>query len=195
STYLWSDGSTNSTKNVNESGIYEVEVTNDCGSQVVETTVTFATLPANVQIEAKATSCSSYLLSFNTNRKDIKYLWQEHKEDSLLKVNKTGWYKWEISTTCGSKTDSVFIEIKDFSNIILPNIITPNGDQKNDKFVIDERLQNAALSIFNRYGKLVYKNPQYLNDWNSGNLNSGNYFYLITLECGDVFKGWVEVRK
>jgi gliding motility-associated-like protein len=195
STYLWSDGSTNSTKTVIESGIYEVEITNACGSQLFETVVTFESSPEGVSIESEASSCSSYILSFTSNRKDIKYLWQGDIKDSFLTVDKTGWYKLQISNACGSKTDSVFIEVKDFSDIVLPNIITPNGDQKNDKFVIDESLQRAAILIYNRYGKLVYQNPRYLNEWGSGNLISGNYFYQITLDCGDIFKGWVEVRK
>jgi len=195
SSYLWSDGSTNRYLIVKESGIYEVKVTNSCGSQVFTTEVSLEYPPQQIDFVTKPITCASYSLSLSNHNESLDYYWQDGTEDSIFTAKETGWYKLNISNNCGSKTDSVFVEIKDLSNIILPNIITPNGDQKNDKFVIDERLQQAAISIYNRYGKLVYQNPRYLNEWDSGNLNSGNYFYQITLNCGDIFKGWIEVRK
>ncbi|MGM0581228.1 MAG: gliding motility-associated C-terminal domain-containing protein [Bacteroidota bacterium] len=195
SRYLWSDGSTNPSLTVNKSGKYEVNVTNSCGSKKYSTIINFQFSPSDVKIEAEPVSCDSYTLSLNRYQKGIKYTWQDTVEDTVYFAKKTDWYKLKASNDCGTKTDSVYVEIPKLSNIIIPNIITPNNDQKNDKFEIDERLQNASISIFNRYGRLVYQNPRYLNDWDSENLNSGHYFYQITLDCGDIYKGWVEVRK
>lgn len=195
SSYLWSNGSTNSTLIVTESGEYEVEITNACGSRKFKTEVLFQYPPQEIDIQVEAKSCVSYSLQSKNYNKNYTYFWQENNEDSVFNATESGWYRLTAQNECGSKTDSVYVEIEDFSDISLPNIITPNGDKKNDKFVIDERLQNATISIYNRYGKLVYQNPRYLNDWDSGNLNSGNYFYQITLECGDTFKGWIAVRK
>lgn len=194
STYLWSDGSTNPRLSITESGKYEVEITNACGSKTFSTQVVFQYPPETI-IEINPTSCDSYILIPKNVEEDIIYLWENDIADSVFIAEESGWYSLTASNQCGSKTDSIYVEIQDFSNLVLPNIITPNDDEKNDVFIIDERLQNNAISIYNRYGKLVYQNPRYLNDWDSGNLNSGHYFYQITLECGDVFKGWLEVRK
>lgn len=195
STYLWSDGSVNSSLTVNKSGTYEVEITNSCGSKKFKVDVKFESHPNDIKIEIEPNSCDSYLLQPKNYNKRYNYLWQGHTTDSIYTVTKTGWYKLIASNDCGTKTDSIFIEIKNYTEILLPNVITPNNDKKNDKFVIDERLQGAEISIYNRYGKLVYQNPRYLNDWDSGNLNSGHYFYQITLDCGDYYKGWIEVIK
>jgi gliding motility-associated-like protein len=67
------------------------------------------------------------------------------------------------------------------------NIITPNGDGKNDTFHIDniEHYPNAELTIFNRWGKKVYQTREYMNNW--GGLHNGQilpnstYYYVLEL--------------
>ncbi|WP_164969577.1 gliding motility-associated C-terminal domain-containing protein [Aquirufa rosea] len=74
---------------------------------------------------------------------------------------------------------------------IIPQGITPNGDGKNDKLVIEgiTGLKNK-LSIFNRWGNLVFEKENYSNDWGGEYLTSdsssdskllpdGIYYYVI----------------
>lgn len=56
--------------------------------------------------------------------------------------------------------------------LIIPNVITPNGDGYNDRFVIQGLSDNSSLKIFDRYGKLVYENDNYQNDWDGSDLNN-----------------------
>lgn len=68
--------------------------------------------------------------------------------------------------------------------VIIPNIITPNGDGNNDSFYIQGIRPNAQLLIYNRWGVLVYSSANYQNDW-MGKLNNGEdvadgvYFYVL----------------
>lgn len=75
---------------------------------------------------------------------------------------------------------------------LIPNAISPNGDGKNDTFVI--AIPNASLNVYNRWGKLDYENARYDNSWGTG-VSSGTYFYELKLTNGELCKGWIEVFK
>ena len=85
--------------------------------------------------------------------------------------------------------------------------ITPNGDGKNDSWIIDniELFPENKVQIFNRWGNQVWSGDNYDNDevvWNgnSGNKDSGialadaTYFYVAEV-AGTIYKGWVELTK
>ncbi len=79
----------------------------------------------------------------------------------------------------------------------IPNIITPNNDKLNDKFVL-QGLNPASfeLQIFNRWGSLIYKAESYADDWDAKGNSAGMYYYLLrNSETGQTFKGWLEVVK
>ena len=71
----------------------------------------------------------------------------------------------------------------------VPNIITPNGDGRNDVFEVpclEDTYTNNNMRIFNRWGDKVFEKDGYANDWDGrykGNLlPAGTYFYLIQLD-------------
>ena len=67
------------------------------------------------------------------------------------------------------------------------NVITPNGDGKNEYFVIEsvELYPNSRLVIFNRWGGIVLDKVGYQNDWQGTErgreLASGVYYYELQL--------------
>ncbi|RFS20718.1 DUF11 domain-containing protein [Chitinophaga silvatica] len=80
--------------------------------------------------------------------------------------------------------------------IEIPNTITPNGDGKNDHFVIPgiKNYPGSTLLIYNRWGNQVYESKNYANEWDGHNLNEGTYFYILKLNTPQGFKdykGWV----
>ncbi|TDB61430.1 DUF7948 domain-containing protein [Arundinibacter roseus] len=74
--------------------------------------------------------------------------------------------------------------------LILPNVITPNGDGKNDVFIVP--LENATLHVFNRWGKQIFESTNYQNTWGK-DVSNGTYFYEIITPAGNQCKGWVQV--
>lgn len=85
-------------------------------------------------------------------------------------------------------------------DLFIPNVITPNGDGKNDKFVIigSEAYDKLDLIIVNRWGNEVYRNLDYKNEWSGQGLNEGTYFYIISAIKGNevrVFKGNVLIKR
>lgn len=70
----------------------------------------------------------------------------------------------------------------DFSTPIIleiPNVITPNGDGYNEKFVISgiEQCDKSRLIIRNKNGKIVYQTLGYENNWGADGLEAGIYYY------------------
>jgi gliding motility-associated-like protein len=70
------------------------------------------------------------------------------------------------------------------NEIHVPNVMTPNGDGRNDKLIISglEKYQANQLLIFNRWNNKVYESKNYKGDWDGKRLNSGTYFYTLKLQ-------------
>ena len=77
------------------------------------------------------------------------------------------------------------------------NIITPNGDGKNDVLVIDNvaLYPRNTITIFSRWGKQVYETSNYRNDYGGQEQGAGMYYYLFKLEDGTSYKGWFEIAR
>ena len=87
-------------------------------------------------------------------------------------------------------------------NIKIPNVITPNGDGKNDVFKIEgiELYKENTLAIFNRWGNEVYRSAGgYDNSWNGEGLNEGTYYYVLKLVSKEgkaqSLTGWITLLR
>ncbi|QJB32196.1 DUF11 domain-containing protein [Chitinophaga oryzae] len=98
----------------------------------------------------------------------------------------------------GSNTSVVTITASD--EIFIPNVITPNGDGKNDRFVVLGlgKYPGSGLFIYNRWGNMVYQSKDYDNKWDGNGLNEGTYYYILKLRAPEgerVYKGWIELLR
>ena len=127
------------------------------------------------------------------------------KETNRLEVmplNTTTYRLQVISKTGCVFTDSVKVEVGAKkaiaqAQIAIPNIFTPNGDGINDYFEIGKPEGEVIdLVIFDRWGKQIYSRKNYDNRWSGTNLESGTYYYIITLQgTKKTHKGWVEIMR
>ena len=74
----------------------------------------------------------------------------------------------------------------------VPNIITPNGDRRNEYFRLGADCP-PRLQVFSRWGQPVFESAAYRDDWNAPGQPDGVYYYLLTYPDGHRVKGWVEV--
>ncbi|MGO4290323.1 MBG domain-containing protein, partial [Chitinophaga sp. RAB17] len=97
-----------------------------------------------------------------------------------------------------SVTEEITINVKEDYKLEATNILTPNGDGKNDLWVvknIDMYPQNE-VKIFDRAGRMVFHQRGYTNNWN-GTVNGqrlaeGTYYYIIDLGNNKPqFKGFI----
>jgi gliding motility-associated-like protein/uncharacterized repeat protein (TIGR01451 family) len=89
--------------------------------------------------------------------------------------------------------------------LFVSNVVTPNGDGKNDYFYIRnlDEYPDSKLYIFNRWGAQVYYSNNYQNDWKGTGLAEGTYYYRIELhkpasdsggtDTYTTYKGWVMI--
>lgn len=77
----------------------------------------------------------------------------------------------------------------------IPNLITPNGDNKNDSWEVSARPDLFEAKIYNRWGELIFSKDGYTNDWDLTSVNDGVYFYYLNDKTGtgNSYKGWVQV--
>lgn len=81
--------------------------------------------------------------------------------------------------------------------------VSPNGDGINDSFLIEgiENYPNNSVSVFNRWGNMVFHQDGYKNEWKATwndrkELPDGTYFYKVNLGDGSKpLKGFMQVRR
>jgi gliding motility-associated-like protein len=107
---------------------------------------------------------------------------------------------WSVTAgACPAASDTVVIRVGD---ALIPTLITPNMDGKNDYFVLKEleNMGKTELTIFDRRGYRVYLNPDYDNKWNGVDFNNkplpeDTYFYVLKPQNGKSLAGYIVIRR
>jgi gliding motility-associated-like protein len=92
---------------------------------------------------------------------------------------------WLILETSHGCADSISKSIRILNEpqitLEIPNIVTPNNDGKNDRFIIKnlEFCKDHTLNIYNRWGKGLLKSTDYQNDWPENSIPGGTYYYFL----------------
>jgi gliding motility-associated-like protein len=78
-----------------------------------------------------------------------------------------------------------------------PNVFTPNNDGKNDLLVFKNLNQypDNELIIYNRWGKKIFQQSPYLNDWNGDNQKDGTYYYIVKIPGQKNTEGFVTILR
>jgi gliding motility-associated-like protein len=100
-----------------------------------------------------------------------------------------GVYQVTFTDQCNSSgTSTIFVDQCDTK---IPNVMTPNGDGKNDTFQISgiEGFRGSSLKVFDRWGKLVFEDDDYKNNWDGKDNADGTYFFIFTRSDGKVTTG------
>lgn len=131
------------------------------------------------------------------------YLWNTGESTGSIVIDTPGEYWVEVQNNCATYTDTIVVRpnINCTTSLIqFPNIITPNNDGLNDylsALTISNEINPQYLSytIFNRWGKIIYKNSPITAPWD-GNTNgnpapAGTYFYSVKYLENIIKNGYV----
>ncbi len=119
----------------------------------------------------------------------------------IVRPKTTTTYKVTATNAAGCTTDqTITVTVRDDYQLTANNIITPNGDGKNDTWVIKniDYYPNNTVKVFDKAGRVVYQKQGYANDWNgtynNNPLSQGTYYYVVDFGAGlGVFKGYITI--
>ncbi|WP_177199977.1 T9SS type B sorting domain-containing protein [Flexibacter flexilis] len=205
--YQWNTGQMTQLLQTAQAGYYFVKVLLSNGCTIDSDTVFIKeATPPKITLVADSVFCSitGAVLEAQPQWPVLYYEWFD-KDGQLLaqsvkptfKVEKTGVYSVKAWDGCRwAASDPVRIEAMDCA-LSVPNVITPNGDGDNDQFKIKELDLYAPLHlrVHNRWGKLMYENKDYRNDWTGDDLPAGTYFIHINSPRLVTYKGWLEILR
>src|SRR5690606_34657626 len=131
--------------------------------------------------------CSGPFPRLTAGTNDWQYNWSTGAQDSAFTPFVTGTYWVDVRNQCGMTRDSIVIF--NLKEIFLPNIVTANRDEKNDKLILEQAM--GALHIYNRWGKEIFFSPAYKNDWPSDtDIPTGTYYYALYYPGCPPRKSW-----
>ncbi|QHS59819.1 Ig-like domain-containing protein [Chitinophaga agri] len=110
-------------------------------------------------------------------------------------------YRVTVSNAAGcSNTAEFTLNVVEDFKVEATNLLTPNGDGVNDKWVIRnlDSYPDNELKIYDRAGRLVYTRRNYANEWdgtlNGSPLGEGTYYYILTIQGGaKTAKGYITI--
>jgi len=196
-TNSWSNDSTTSSINA-IGGNYSVVVTNQSGCSGIDSLTIYLTEPvADFTTDVGYTVLLAVPVAFTDSSASpaitpiTSYFWDFGDGNTSTETSPvhayadTGTYiVTHVVVNTEDCLDTITKTIKVFSELIIPDSFSPNGDNVNDFFVIQnlEAYKTPVLTIFNRWGRIVYKSDNYQNDWSGDNVTDGTYFYVLIVE-------------
>jgi gliding motility-associated-like protein len=191
-----------------ETVILNVPQAYSCSTDTVKATIYIKNVnPLQVDLTGDSIICSKLNEQATLNAKisggfgPYVYSWTpvsgSTSKDSIISVSpaQTTTYTVSVTDSCGMASKSSSFTVQVLCPIEIPNVITPNGDNYNDVFFIKnlEEYSNSKLVIFNRWGKIIYENTNYQNDWGGTKHSDGTYFYILNLNNGKSYHGTLTI--
>ena len=108
--------------------------------------------------------------------------------NSSINLLRAGTYDVSVvdSNGCAEKFNSVILSDNSQPCLLIPDAFTPNGDGRNDTWMIEgiENFEEYEIFIFNRWGQELFKSNNY-ESWDGTykgkKLPTGTYMYVISL--------------
>jgi len=208
-TYSWSNGATTQDVLNVPVGIYSFMVTDAKNCKDSLHVQIFQPLPVSATFDLIPVSCKDQydgiaIVHAKGGTGNYEYLWSTNEMTATISNLPTASYKIHISDVLGCIFDTtVFVDKSSEFCVYPPNAFTPNGDDYNDTWMIDnlEVYPDLELQVFNKWGNLVYKRTGLYEPWDgkiSGSTApSDTYYYIMYLNNtdNDKIKGSITILK
>ena len=190
--YLWSTGETTPTIEVNEAGVFTVDIINPEGCSKRRTITVIPSAPATIEsIEVTDLSETNTLNVVVSGPGDYEYALDDpsgpYQSSPIFENVKPGVHTVYVRDRLGCGISEQIVSVLGF-----PNFFTPNGDGYNDFWqILGVRADFEAQSrvyIYDRYGKLLKQLDPLGPGWDGTYLNnpmpSSDYWFRVIFEDG-----------
>ena len=192
-TYKWQDGSTGRFFHLSEQGSYNVWVENEYGCKYYDNVNIYIENKPTVKLGDDTVVCDKFFPLYVEDKPNLTYYWSTGSTDHEITPSAPGIYSIRVENACGEATDSIRIYSRD--DIFVPNVLTLNDDELNEKFVIDGA-GKKELKIYNRWGDEIFQSKAYKDNWPLDNaISSGTYFYTFMYSGCKPSSGWIQIVK
>jgi len=198
--YSWNNAAGGPNYTVTQGGNVTLKMSNVCGEDTDEMMIQLKPLP-NVDLGQDVLLFPGESVTLDAGEFET-FMWNNNPSLS-------GQY-YEVKYEDVSGKDSVTVEVFDgfcknsdgitieSFNVQIPNVLTPNGDGKNDDFTPMENgftgINSHSISVFNRWGEKVWESNDFNAGWdvkqNGKYVAEGTYFWVL-----EVFYGTDDVKK
>lgn len=208
--YEWFNGDTNATTSATAGGV-SIIVTDNFGCQdtAYSTVHAYPAPNAAFSIDPPTQGQPGMPITFTdlSSGNPVSWQWNFGDGNGSTIQNPTHIYTTQgfmnvslLVTSANGCEDIVSIEYLVLSDIIIPNVFTPNGDGMNDMFVVKNlEFFNNNLTIFNRWGNKVFEKENYKNDWDGDGVSDGTYYFILEIQKYDdtveLHKGTITILK
>lgn len=187
-------------------GTYEFTITftdNHCPYPGLQVRQYAITVTAPLQLQPKTTN-DTCLGSYGTaavgvvgGKAPYTYRWSTDSAKAQMIGIPAGQYAVTVTDVSGCRAATEMAVQDDICpEIIVHDVLTPNGDGTNDSWVIEGIVHypTSTVQVFNKWGNLVYDAYAYRNNWqgagNTGQaLPDGTYYYIVKLNTRNVAGG------
>jgi len=205
--FLWSNGSTESSIQVNSEGEYTLQIKNANGCIANRTLrVKLLHIPKIKDIKIndleQENEVAVELFENNNYTYSIRYQNGETTtlQDSPFFQNVPGGFHQLI---IGNKNGCPGIITRSFAVLDAPKFFTPNNDGYNDYWnlngINDPIYKNAVIFIYDRYGKLLQQLSPFSQGWNgiynNSQMPADDYWFTIKLEDGRKAGGHFSLKR
>jgi gliding motility-associated-like protein len=179
-----------------DSGDYTLTATSPDGCIFTESFTIESVLLAEAGFSANPTSGLAPLIvdltDLSSNRTNMFYLVDGIvvPNTQTLTFSEYGTYTvsqfvWNNNQGCND-TFSLEIIVEPLIDLVIPNVVTPNGDGKNDLFMVKlEGINSLNVKIYNRWGNLIHEanrsvdDQEFIDLWDPKDVSLGVYTYVI----------------
>ena len=171
-TYLWNDGSTQSTLMTTDAGEFSLQISNACGSSKDTIEVNFLSPPSFPFLGNDTTTCMGEVVTLQWNGPDDTSIqWDNGSTFSSYFVDQSGQYSIVASNACGISVDTIEILF-----IAPPEPFTLGKDT----ILCDG--QSVLLSVQSNTGEITWQDGSHLSDFVAD--QSQTYSVTLSNQCG-----------